>query len=155
MKNRESQTTEFKPNWRDEYLKVICAFANTDGGELIIGVDDNGKPVGLRNAKKLLEDLPNKIRNKLGVIPSVNISTKGEKEILHLRILPSSVPISYDGKYYIRSGSTIQELKGSELSQFLLRKTGKTWDTIPCRASLSEIKTSTIEDFKNLARNRI
>ncbi len=25
----ESQNTEFKPNWRDGYLKVICAFVNT------------------------------------------------------------------------------------------------------------------------------
>ncbi|MDA8338190.1 MAG: hypothetical protein M0Z70_02685 [Nitrospiraceae bacterium] len=27
----ESQNVEFKSNWRDEYLKVICAFANADG----------------------------------------------------------------------------------------------------------------------------
>lgn len=40
LKSVESQNVEFKSNWRDEYLKVICAFANTDGGRLIIGVDD-------------------------------------------------------------------------------------------------------------------
>jgi ATP-dependent DNA helicase RecG len=38
----ESQNTEFKSSWRDEYLKVICAFANADGGKLIIGIDDKG-----------------------------------------------------------------------------------------------------------------
>jgi ATP-dependent DNA helicase RecG len=54
----ESQNVEFKPNWRDEYLKVICAFANTDGGRLILGVDDNGIPSELRATKKLLEDIP-------------------------------------------------------------------------------------------------
>ena len=49
----ESQTTEFKSIWRDEYLKILCAFANTDGGQLIIGVDDNGKVIGIKNSKKL------------------------------------------------------------------------------------------------------
>ena len=43
----ESQTIEFKQIWKDEYLKTICAFANTDGGNLYIGLDDesnvNGK----------------------------------------------------------------------------------------------------------------
>ena len=32
----ETQNIEYKPSWRDEYLKVIVAFANKDGGELII-----------------------------------------------------------------------------------------------------------------------
>ena len=56
----ESQNMEFKSNWRDEYLKVICAFANADGGKLIIGIDDKGKSIGVSNAKKLLEDVPRK-----------------------------------------------------------------------------------------------
>jgi predicted HTH transcriptional regulator len=41
----ETQNIEYKPSWRDEYLKVIVAFANKDGGELIVGVDDNGNPI--------------------------------------------------------------------------------------------------------------
>jgi ATP-dependent DNA helicase RecG len=52
-KDFESHTTEFKSSWRDEYLKSICAFANTDGGRLLIGVDDNGKPIGVEDSKKL------------------------------------------------------------------------------------------------------
>ncbi|MBI5099200.1 MAG: ATP-binding protein [Nitrospirae bacterium] len=40
LKSVESQNMEFKSNWRDEYLKVIYAFANADGGRLVIGIDD-------------------------------------------------------------------------------------------------------------------
>jgi len=77
LKQVESQNIEFKHNWRDEYLRVISAFANSDGGELRIGVDDNGKPVWVKNAKKLLEDIPNKVRVILGIIPDV-CKRKGE-----------------------------------------------------------------------------
>ncbi len=47
----ESQTVEFKQIWRDEYLKTICAFANSDGGSLYIGIDDSAKIVGLEEIK--------------------------------------------------------------------------------------------------------
>lgn len=80
MANKESQITEFKSDWRDDHLKVISAFANSNGGQLIIGLNDRGQPIGLANAKKLLEDVPHKIRNKLGIIPSIELETKHSKE---------------------------------------------------------------------------
>lgn len=152
----ETQNIEFKPTWRDEYLKVICAFANADGGKLVIGVDDNGNLEGVRNSKKLLEDLPNKIRNKLGIIPSVEVERKGGKDIIGISVNSASVPISCDGKYYLRSGTTNLELEGNELTNFLMRRVGKTWDEfIEERASLDDINAETIESFKKSAEDRI
>ena len=57
---------------RDEYLKWICGFANAQGGVLEIGKDNRGNAVGLPDADKLLEDLPNKIRDILGIVPAVD-----------------------------------------------------------------------------------
>ena len=152
----ETQNREFKSHWRDEYLRVICAFANADGGNLIVGVDNNGQPVGVEDSRKLLEDIPNKIRNKLGIIPSVEVEQRENKDIIGISVNSSSVPISYDGKYYLRSGSTNLELEGNELANFLMRKVGKTWDEfIEERASLNDINPETIESFKKLAEDRI
>ncbi|HLR17258.1 MAG TPA: ATP-binding protein [Alcanivoracaceae bacterium] len=64
----ESQNLEFKREWKDGYLKWISGFANANGGTLLIGVDDNGQAVGVHNAAKLLEDLPNKVRDVLGIV---------------------------------------------------------------------------------------
>ena len=60
--NTESQNIEFKESWRDEYMKWICGFANAQGGTLYIGVCDNGEVCGIREIKKLMEDIPNKVR---------------------------------------------------------------------------------------------
>ena len=49
---KESQKTEFKLGWRDEYLKHLCAFANTAGGSLFIGVADDGSVVGVKWSEK-------------------------------------------------------------------------------------------------------
>ncbi|MFN8579198.1 MAG: ATP-binding protein [Candidatus Sericytochromatia bacterium] len=36
----ENEKTEWKVSWRDEYLKWVCAFANTKGGKIFIGKDN-------------------------------------------------------------------------------------------------------------------
>jgi ATP-dependent DNA helicase RecG len=156
MKEKESQTVEFKASWRDEYLKWVCAFANTDGGKLIIGLDDNGNPVGIKDSKKLLEDLPNKFRDVLGIIPNVKLEKKRGKDIIAIEVEHSFAPISYHGRFYIRSGSTIQELKGKDLTRFLISKSGKDWDEyIEESASMADINIETIEKFKQIAVKRI
>lgn len=69
----ENQNTEWKQSWRDEYLKWICGFANAQGGKIYIGTKDDGTVVGIKDSKKLLEDIPNKIQNKLGIVADVNL----------------------------------------------------------------------------------
>lgn len=152
----ETQNLEFKPNWRDEYLRVISAFANSDGGELRIGVDDNGKPVGVKDAKKLLEDIPNKVRDILGIIPDIKVKSKNKRDTLVIDIKPSSVPISYQGKFFVRSGSINLESKGKDLRRFLISKADKDWDEfIEERFTADDIDVATIEKFKKLAVKRL
>jgi len=128
----ENQNIEFKQVWRDEYLKWICGFANASGGKIYIGVDDSGVAIGVLNAQKLMEDIPNKIVNYLGIVTDVNFLESEGKKYIEIIVAPSSVPISYKGIYYYRSGSTKQELKGNALHQFLLKRIGRTWDDLPC-----------------------
>ena len=44
---QESQTIEWKWTWQEDYLKWLCGYANTDGGVLNIGVNDDGYVVGI------------------------------------------------------------------------------------------------------------
>ena len=144
----ESQNVEYKLFWKDDYLKWICGFANAQGGTIYIGIDDNGRVVGVDNAKKLMEDIPNKIVNSLGLVNDVDMLNKGGKDYIRVTVTPSNTPISYHGKLYYRSGSTLQELNGTAAQNFLLRKMGATWDSqIVERSSLNDIDTTAIEYF--------
>ena len=69
----ENQYIEFKETWRDEYLKWICGFANANGSTIVIGKNDKGDVTGLKDSKRLMEDIPNKIRDILGIIADVNL----------------------------------------------------------------------------------
>ena len=131
MSDIEKQNIEWKETWKEEYLKWICGFANAQGGKIYIGKNDDGTVTGITNAKKLLEDIPNKVRDVLGIIVDVNLYSEENKDYLEIVTLPSSYPVNYKGEYHYRSGSTKQLLKGAALTQFLFEKTGITWDSIP------------------------
>ena len=104
----ESQNIEWKENWRDEYLKWICGFANAQGGKIYIGINDKGEVNGLNDAKKLLEEIPNKTKNHMGILVDVNLKTKANKSYIEIVVEPYPNPISYLGDYHFRSGSTKQ-----------------------------------------------
>ena len=89
---QESQTIEWKWTWQEDYLKWLCGYANTDGGVLNIGVNDDGYGVGIEESKKMLEALPNKINDKLGILASVQIhSVYGAENIRYGANVPEGV----------------------------------------------------------------
>ena len=90
----ENQNIEWKTSWRDEYLKWICGFANAQGGVLEIGKNDRGEVVGLPDAARLMEVLPNKIRDHLGIITDVDLLTEQETEYIRITVEPYPHPIS-------------------------------------------------------------
>lgn len=93
----ETQNTEYKQSWRDEYLKWVCGFANAQGGRIYIGIDDKGKVTGVADCKRLMDDLPNKIVNHLGLVVDVNLREKDGKHYIEIVVPVSAVPISYHG----------------------------------------------------------
>lgn len=206
---QESQCTEWKWSWQDEYLKWLCGYANVDGGTIYIGVNDDGFVVGLKDSKALLEALPNKIRDRLGILASIRsfsakigtnirynkipksvsdklinqfatgqLSTKNlsvdDKRYKNIAKIESETPIwfsddgigdyieievvsypfaiSFEGKYYKRSGSTLQELNGVELQNFLLKKSGLSWDSVSIpNVSVNDLSKTALNSFRNKA----
>ena len=85
----ETHNIEFKSNWRNEYLKVISAFANMDGGILFIGLDDKGNPVGVESAQKLyansikkLKTGPGNLISKVENLKKMGVQSKSGKKSL-------------------------------------------------------------------------
>ncbi len=208
--NQESQSVEWKWSWQDEFLKWICGYANTDGGTLNIGVNDDGYVVGVEDSKALLEALPNKITDKLGILVSIRvfsakqgtnlryendipervadklvnqyscglisadkieesdkryqalvnmeertplwIGTDGTMDYLEITVPQYPFAISCDGKYYKRSGSTLRELNGFELQNFLLERAGLSWDAVPMpNLKTTDLSKAALDAFRRKA----
>ena len=122
MNRQESHNVEYKRAWHDEYLRWVCGFANAKGGTIWIGIDDDRSVVGVPDAKSLLETIPNKIKDTMGLVVDVALVKKERKAVIRIRVPAASFPVSYHGEYHYRTGSTKQQLTGTSLNAFLLKK---------------------------------
>jgi hypothetical protein len=135
---------EQSPNKKLEevILKTIAAFANGQGGTLLIGVDDDGRILGLEgdyhalggaNRDKFELHLRNLLNGNLGmafVTSKIKVSfpSIGESEICQVDIQPSTKPLvisvkdkngQSQEKFYVRSGNSSQELSLNEMQAYL------------------------------------
>lgn len=97
----ESQLIEYKESWRDEYLKWICGFANAHGGTLYIGKRDDGSMCGVVDSKKLMEDIPNKVRDALGLIVDVDLLNENGLDVIKITVEENPYPVNYKGSITI------------------------------------------------------
>ena len=153
----EHQTIEWKESWHDEYLEWICGYANAYGGTLYIGKNDDGDVVGISNkdSRRLLEVIPNKITDTMGIVADVNLLYEGDLQYIEIIVEKYPSLISYHGKYFYRSGSTMRTITGKELDKALLKSQGRTWDGMPIpKLKVEDLKREAIELFKEKAVRR-
>lgn len=150
--SKENQITEWKQSWHEDYYKWICGYANAYGGTLFIGKNDDGIVIGVDKVKKLLEDIPNKTLDIMGIMINVNQYEEAGLDYLEIIVEPYPYPINLRGRYYFRSGSTKKEFKGAALNKFLLERQGKRWDGVPVpNVSVEELKNETLIVFREKA----
>ena len=70
----ENETLEYKRQYTPDIKKEVVAFANTAGGTIYIGVDDNGTPVGVQDPDAVVQQLTNALRD--GIRPDVTMFTR-------------------------------------------------------------------------------
>ncbi|MBR5344285.1 MAG: putative DNA binding domain-containing protein [Clostridia bacterium] len=61
----ETEHMEFKSRVTDELYKEVIAFANTEGGEILVGVDDHGQPIGMADIDEEYTRITNGIRDAI------------------------------------------------------------------------------------------
>ncbi|GHV67623.1 ATP-dependent DNA helicase [Bacteroidia bacterium] len=160
----EQQNIEYKSSWHDDYLKWVCGFANAQGGKIYIGKNDVGEVIGVEDYKRLMDDIPNKIKNLMGITAEVNllqdsdnhfIANAERKAFIQIIVQPYSVPISLRGRYYYRSGSVKQELTGAALNEFLLKRSGHTWDdVVEPRATFADIDEKSLKAYIVMSKEK-
>jgi len=144
----ENQNIEYKQSWHDDYLKWICGFANASGGVLFIGRKDNGELIDVVDYQRLMESIPNKIRDLMGILCEVVLHEQDAIHFIEIKVPAYSVPVSLRGRYYMRSGATNLELTGIELNEFLLKKAGKSWDdVVEENATLDDIDDASVAKY--------
>lgn len=138
----ESNTLEFKEGFcsASELAKEMCAFANSRGGIILFGVDDNGNKTGLKIKKNIAEHIITIASNNLkpSIIPLVEVI---DKEVVVITIESGlDKPYAANGVYYIRVGPVSRKASRDELIR-LMQDFGK------IEFDSQVVKNATFEDL--------
>ena len=148
---REDLHTEFKREWKDEYLRNVAALANAEGGTIYIGLDDKGNVIGVKRVDHDLKAIPDQIQNVLGIVAVVDNHREGDKDYLTIKVNPSPETILYGGKLFVKSGSTTRELRGSEMRNFLTTRGDLAWADESVDVDPEQLDTYAFRAFKKAA----
>ncbi len=145
----ENTTTEFKENFDQEVIETAAAFANTDGGTILIGVSDSGEIRGITIGKETLRDVSNRISQATeprAVLDVASVDVEG-KSVLLVHISEASIkPVAVRGRCYKRVGNSNRVMSPQEIAQMHLNATGQTWDQLlVTRAGLDDIDKKKVE----------
>ncbi|WP_394793130.1 ATP-binding protein [Armatimonas sp.] len=154
---REAETEEYKRSWQEkECLDALAALANTRGGVLWVGVQDNGSVAGWYGDGKEMERISNTIVAKLQVHPrSMTIETLEGTPVLAIQMAQAVSPVALNGRFFRRVGNSTREVPTEELPRFLLEKTGQSWDELPSDATIGDLFPEAISIFRTRAKLRL
>ena len=154
----ESTIVEFKSDWSDSIKKELIAFANTFGGDLYVGVSDNGSPIGLNNPTKLQERIVSLARDN--IFPSIlhllafKVLTIEGRSILLVHVDRGDDPPYRLGPndvntIYVRVGNTSMPASYEQICRFVNES-----NPIPWESRLSKNQNLTFDYFDTYSSAR-
>lgn len=158
IKSGENEEVEFKESFHSsqEIAKTLCAFANTNGGLLLLGIKADKSIVGLKGDPDSLQQKISAVIQTIHPTPSSSIKlNKIEgKNIISVLIQKTDVDnfYSFQGSIYVRLGSTIKRLEAPEMMEFLQSKKILCFDETISNANIEDIKKENVEDYLKIRK---
>lgn len=139
----ESPKLELKREITEGLKKEIIAFANSDGGEILIGIEDDGTVAGLENAHKDLETVSNILRDSIKpdilVHTFAEILTIDDKQVLKIEITRGSRrPYHLTSKgmkpsgVFVRHGTSASAASDEAIRQMIIESDGTQYENMRC-----------------------
>ncbi len=154
--NFETENIEFKAQFTEEIYKEVIAFANTDGGIIYVGIDNNGNVIGLNDVDKEYTRITNGIRD--AVMPDVTMFVRftiQENKVVRITVNEgTNKPYYLKGKglkpsgVYVRQGTSSASASPEKIRQMIKDSDGDNFEEM--RSMNQELTfTSASDAFKN------
>lgn len=105
----ESETLEFKQSFDKEAIETVCAFANAKGGQILIGVTDEGALKGVQVSDETIQQYLNQIKTQTepGLVVDIEAHQFDNKTLLTIKIGEFPIkPVSFKGRFYKRKANS-------------------------------------------------
>jgi ATP-dependent DNA helicase RecG len=152
LQQKEGVRLEFKaqPNI-DAIAKTITSFINTQGGDLVVGIDDSKNLLGVENAEQIAVTIQNELVNVIKPIApiSVNVINFKQKDVIFISVWEGAKkPYQYKGVIYNRIGQTTKTTNPEKLNNLISQRKQADfhWERMPVLgAELSDLDLSEIK----------
>lgn len=152
LQQKEGVRLEFKaqPNI-DAIAKAITSFINTQGGDLVVGIDNNMKVVGVENAEQQAITIQNELVNVIKPIApiSVQVIRYKQKDVIFISVWEGAKkPYQYNGFFYNRIGRTTKTTNPEKLTYLISQRKQADfhWERMPVLgAELTDLDTTEIK----------
>jgi len=156
LPKEESQTLEFKKTLAEmrEIVETVCAFANTKGGRILIGVDDSGRVLGVELGKRSIEEIALEIARNTDprIFPEVTVQEVEGKKVVVISVSERvDKPVFAFGAAYKRVGKVNLKMDREEIAECLKRAQGLRYESTPI-CSLSDLDVGKVQEFARRAR---
>jgi ATP-dependent DNA helicase RecG len=128
LRQGESETLEFKTATADQITiaKTICAFANTKGGTVIVGVTNHGEVQGVKDADQRNMMLRKEVRNLISPQPYIASAvvevSKGKKVIVLEVPASEDTPYTCQNRIFVRQAGGTVEAGGDVIRQLITER---------------------------------
>ena len=136
--NFESENTEFKSQFTEEIYKEVIAFANTNGGIVYVGIDNEGNAIGLTNVDDEYTRITNGIRD--AIMPDVTMCVKyfiQDNKVVRIAVNEgTNKPYYLKSKglkpsgVYVRQGSSSVPASPEQIRQMIKESDGDTFEEL-------------------------
>lgn len=139
---KESKTVEFKEKLTDSFLKTVSAYANYGSGEILFGVTDDGKEIGLENPTEFCLSVENKINDSISPKPDFSFSVNERTKVVMLAVQEGEdKPYTFRGKAYKRNDTSTVEVDKIAYNRLVLEGSNKNFEELPSRNQNLHFKT--------------
>lgn len=122
---------ERKRTFDREAIETLCAFANTRGGTVSIGVDNAGRALGVTLGPETVQEWVNQVKlsSSPSVFPDVTVRTVRGRTIVDLSVPEFPIkPVACRGRYLKRVGNSNHLMTITEAAESHLRTFNRSWD---------------------------
>ncbi|MBT3368711.1 MAG: winged helix-turn-helix transcriptional regulator [Nitrospina sp.] len=154
LKSGESERVEFKRSFGKDVIISLVAFANTEGGKVVVGVDDTGQSTGLYVGPETEQQYLNEI--KVGtypqVMPHATLHEIDQKSVLVFEINEYPIkPVSFKNRYYKRVKNSNHTLSLDEIVDLQQQSLNVSYDAHPLKENPASLDRSLMIRFMEKA----
>lgn len=154
LRTGESQTLEFKASFDKTAIISLVAFANAQGGRVLIGVSDAGKVQGVTLGKETLNEWLGQIKSATSpsLVPELVAHRINGKVVVSIQVAEFPVkPVSTRGRYYKRIASSNHALALNEIADLYMQSLQVSWDAYEAPGyTIAQLSKAKIQRFIRL-----